>query len=64
MNRVLLTQLDAYLRLNTSKVSAVFDKFGIPVGISPSPYSVVEAYQHFREPFCSRAFQCALSRDF
>jgi len=56
MNRLLLKQLDNYIKLNREKVSAVFDKFGIPADIKITPYTVVDAYKHFREPFAVELF--------
>ena len=56
MSRILLKQLDNYIKLNPEKVSAVFDKFGIPADVKVSTYSVIDAYKYFREPFAVALF--------
>lgn len=56
MSRLLLKQLDNYIKLNPDVVSAVFDKFGIPADVKVTPYSVLDAYRYFKEPFAVELF--------
>lgn len=56
MNRLLLKQLDNYIKLNPDVVSAVFDKYGIPADVIVTPYSVLDAYRYFKEPFAVELF--------